>query len=251
MRLKAASIHLALSVGVAGVAAALVFGLWYPGAYRHLSGGQSLFWLIVGVDVVLGPLLTLIAFNPKKPRAELVRDLGMIALVQLSALGYGTWTLFEARPVHLVFEVDRFRVVSAADIDTAALPQAPQPLQRLPLAGPTMIAARLSRDNKELLTSVEAASAGLEISMQPQRWQPYDAVFRAAALARALPWPQFAQRHAAEQGLLATAAADAARHTRTPREQLRALPVQSRFGVWTVLLDATGEPVAWLPIDPF
>jgi len=62
------------------------------------------------VDVILGPLITLTVFNRSKPRSELVRDLTVVGLIQLAALGYGLWTVFVARPVHLVFEYDRFRV---------------------------------------------------------------------------------------------------------------------------------------------
>ena len=57
-RLQAAGIHLLISLFVAALAAVLVFGLWYPNPYRDLSGGRTLFSMVVGVDVVLGPLIT-------------------------------------------------------------------------------------------------------------------------------------------------------------------------------------------------
>ena len=76
------------------LAAALVFGLWYPYPYREISGGRELFFIIVAVDVVMGPLLTFAVFNRKKPLKELKRDLGVIVLLQLAALGYGLWTVF-------------------------------------------------------------------------------------------------------------------------------------------------------------
>ena len=69
--LRAAAWHVSLSLAVAALVAFLVFGFWFPAALRHLAGGADLFWLIVGVDVVCGPLLTLVIFNPAKPRAEL------------------------------------------------------------------------------------------------------------------------------------------------------------------------------------
>ena len=62
--LKAALVHLSGSLLVAVMAASLVFGLWYPYPYRELSGGRDLFFLVVAVDVVCGPLLTLVLFNP-------------------------------------------------------------------------------------------------------------------------------------------------------------------------------------------
>jgi len=115
-RLKAAAVHLCISLLVAGCAAWLVFGVWYPYPYREISGGRELFMLVVTVDVMLGPLITFIVFDRRKPRRELGRDLALVGLIQLAGLGYGLWTVHAARPVHLVFEIDRFRVIHAVDV---------------------------------------------------------------------------------------------------------------------------------------
>ena len=138
----AASIHLICSLVVAALAGVLVFGLWYPYPYRELSGGRELFLLIVVVDVVCGPLLTMVIFNPAKPRAELWRDLGLVALIQLGALGYGLLTVWQARPLFLVQEVDRFKVVMAPDLDAMAVAALPASLKPLSWAGPRVVAIR-------------------------------------------------------------------------------------------------------------
>ena len=103
-RLRASAIHLAISLSVATLAALVVFGWWYPYPYRELSGGRELFALVVVVDVVLGPLITLVIFNVAKTRRHLMMDFTVIGLLQVAALAYGLWTVFVARPVHLVFE---------------------------------------------------------------------------------------------------------------------------------------------------
>ena len=99
-RLRASVIHLAISLAIASLAALLVFGWWYPHPYRDLSGGRELFTLVVAVDVVLGPLITLVIFNPAKTRRHLVMDFTVIGLLQVAALAYGLWTVFVARPVN-------------------------------------------------------------------------------------------------------------------------------------------------------
>ncbi|HYI06323.1 MAG TPA: hypothetical protein VD858_15630, partial [Reyranella sp.] len=109
-RAFAAGVHLLISAVVAILAAVLVFGLWYPGAYRLLAGGRDLFLLVTAVDVIIGPLLTFAVFNLAKPRKELRRDLAVIGALQLAALFYGMVTVYEARPIAMVFEVDRFRL---------------------------------------------------------------------------------------------------------------------------------------------
>src|SRR5215831_21153351 len=123
-RARAAGFHLLISATLAALAAALVFGLWYPGFYRAVAGGRDLFLLVTGVDVVLGPLLTFAVFNLAKGWRHLRRDLAVIGVIQLAALLYGLHTVYIVRPVALAFEVDRFRVVAAANVYTPDLPKA-------------------------------------------------------------------------------------------------------------------------------
>lgn len=68
--LTAAFKHLVGSVLVAMLCAGLVFGLWYPSPYGKVAGGFALFGIMVAVDVICGPILTLIVFNPSKPRSK-------------------------------------------------------------------------------------------------------------------------------------------------------------------------------------
>jgi hypothetical protein len=66
-RLRASAIHFCISVAIALLAALLVFFVWYPNPYREISGGRELFLILVSVDVVLGPLITLAIFDRAKP----------------------------------------------------------------------------------------------------------------------------------------------------------------------------------------
>jgi len=243
---KAGSLHLMASIAVAVATASVTFGLWYPAPFGDLSKGRDLFWLIVSADVICGPLLTLVLFNPAKPRSALVRDLALVVFIQLGALGYGVWTLFHARPVHLVFEVDRFRVVSVADIDPSQLGKAPIELQQLPWTGPTLIGARRSKTQQELLQSIESALGGVDIAMQPARWVAFDTV-RPDVIAKSVPLAEFIRRKPDALAALETAVRQAGR----PIQDLRALPVVSRFSSWTALIDETGEPVAFAAVDTY
>ena len=141
-RLRASAIHLAISLLVAALAALVVFGLWYPFPYRYISGGRELFLWLTLVDVVLGPLITLVIFNLRKTRGHLLIDFTAVGLLQLAALSYGLWTMFSARPVHLVFEYHRMAVVHAVDVPPDLLAKAPTDLQTLPLTGPTLLSLR-------------------------------------------------------------------------------------------------------------
>ena len=52
-RFRAASIHLGISLALAALSAMLVFFVWYPYPYREISGGRSLFLLVITVDVII------------------------------------------------------------------------------------------------------------------------------------------------------------------------------------------------------
>ena len=97
--LKNAGWHLVVSLILAGLAALLVFAVWYPYPYSELTGGLNLYTLVVSVDIVCGPLLTLILASPKKKLRERITDFSLVGIIQLAALVYGLHSVSLARPV--------------------------------------------------------------------------------------------------------------------------------------------------------
>jgi hypothetical protein len=246
-RLRAAGIHFALSIAVGVVAAVVVFVLWYPYPYRIISGGRELFVLLTSVDVVIGPLITLAVFNLAKPRAELRRDLFIVALLQLSALAYGMWTVAAARPVHLVFEIDRFRVVHAIEIPESLEHNAPPGIEVLPWRGPTLLSLRPFRDAKEQADATLAALQGVQLGSRPDLWQTYDAG-RQQVIAASRPVTQLQARMPAQAAAIAQAVRDSGRDAAA----VGYLPLAGRGPVWTVLIDRrSGDVLGYLPIDSF
>jgi hypothetical protein len=244
----ASGIHLGISLAIAALAALLVFGLWYPYPYRDISGGRHLFLIVVGVDVVIGPLITFAIFNRSKPWAELRRDLAMVGVLQIAALGYGVWTVAVARPVHLVFEIDRFRVVHAVDIPEEMIGREPAGVvDAMPWLGSTVIAVRPFRNAGESSDATVAALSGLQIGARPDLWQPYDAA-RARVLEAAKPVGQLKARlgdRAAEIDAVLNSAG------RVP-DTMVYLPMVGRDAFWTAFLDpVTADLVAFMPLDPY
>jgi hypothetical protein len=232
---------------VALLAAALVFLIWYPYPYRDASGGRALFMLVVTVDVIVGPLLTFAIFNRKKPLKELKRDLAVVVLLQLGALAYGLWTVFVARPVYLAFEIDRFRVVHAIEVDEQLLTKAPQGLRALPLTGPRQVAVRPFKDANESGEATMAAVAGVSLSARPDLWQTYDQA-RERVRAEAKPAALLLKRFPKEEARIKAALADSGR----PVDKLSYLPMASRMQFWTVLLDSqTMDVVGFIDLDSF
>jgi hypothetical protein len=116
-RLRAFLLHLAGSAG----ALTLILGGLYLGWYRwpgwYLTGVVHILIIVLVVDLALGPTITLIIANPKKPRRHLARDITIVVLVQLVALTYGAITLWHGRPLYYTFSTDRLETVQASDIE--------------------------------------------------------------------------------------------------------------------------------------
>lgn len=247
-RWRAFGAHLCVSMLVAALAACLVFGLWYPYPYRDVSGGRELFVLMAGVDVVIGPLITLIIFNKaKKPQRELLRDMVCIAVLQMAALAYGLWTVALARPVHLVFEYNRFTVVHAAQLSKEALSLVPRELVATPWTGPTALGLRPFRSQKEQMDATMDALQGAPLAARTDLWQSFDAS-RHALRAAAKPMADLKQRTPQASPLIDAWLANSGRTL----GELSYVPLVGRKTFWTVVLDAqTADILGYLPIDSF
>jgi len=245
--LRATGLHFLGSVLVAALAAGLVFGVWYPTAFAYLAGGRELFLLVVSVDVVCGPLLTLVLFNTAKPRAELLRDIGLVVLIQLTALGYGVWTVWMARPLYLVQEVDRFRVIAAPDIEVQALLKLPAELQPHLLSGPMTVGIRPPKDEQERLTvMMESAVGGRDYSQRPNFYVPYSGEVALRSLKRAKPLAVFLAKHPDQTEAANTLAYD----KKADMQQWLYLPAVGRQD-WIAVLDQQGAIQGFLKGDGF
>lgn len=131
-KLLAATIHLGISACIVGAVGALMLFWWYPQPWFRHDGGWTVYRLILLVDVVLGPLLTLIVFRRDKP--ELKRDLTVIAALQLGALAFGVTTMLQHRPVFVVFAENNFFTVSWTELRAATRDKAR--VERLAEAAP-------------------------------------------------------------------------------------------------------------------
>ncbi|MDO4905814.1 MAG: TfpX/TfpZ family type IV pilin accessory protein [Lautropia sp.] len=245
----AAAKHFGLSLLVAALVAALVFGVWYPAPYGALAGGFALFILVVSVDVISGPLLTFVAYDPAKPRTELRRDIGVIVLLQLSALVYGLYSVAQARPVFLALEGDRFRVVSPAEIDMERLDQALPEFRSIGYTGPRLVGVRLSRSgDADYQESVMQSAAGFHPSFRPGRWVPYDSMLDSIRK----EWRSIdglKAKHPESSGLIRSTLAD----NGLSEEQAAYLPLLAEKADpidWVVIVErSNGRPRAFLPLD--
>jgi hypothetical protein len=116
-RLKAFALHLLSSACVLSLALGGLYVGWYHWPGWYLAGALSIALMMIGIDVVLGPLLTLLVANPNKPRRELARDIAIIVVVQLVAAGYGFTTLWNGRPLYYTYSSGWLEMVQAQELD--------------------------------------------------------------------------------------------------------------------------------------
>lgn len=116
VRFKAAGIHFGLSTTVFAVALYLILVEWYPGFHFLVDGGWHGVKIMAGVDLVLGPTLTLIIFNPFKARRLILIDLACIGVVQVGALAWGFYAVHSQRPVAVSYYEGAFLSVTAAPL---------------------------------------------------------------------------------------------------------------------------------------
>jgi hypothetical protein len=245
-RWKASLIHLGISAAIGTTVVALMLLVWYPRPYFTAMGGDTLILLMIGVDVVIGPLITLIIFDPKKKALKF--DLSVIAALQLAALAYGVSVMFAARPVYNVFVADRFETVAANQVDEASLATATGEFRSLPLTGPKVISAHQPTDSKRQADIVmQAMNGGPDLANLPDLYAPYSAA-RAEAAQKARPLAELIKR---QPGDAATIRAFLAQAGRT-EGAVAFLPMKARNLDMTVLLDKqTGDVVGIVPVYPW
>jgi hypothetical protein len=176
-RLKAFGLHLLGSATALTLILAVLYFGWYHWPGWYLSEVTHVIAVLVGVDVVIGPLVTLIIANAAKPRRELTRDVAIVVTVQLAALIYGTTALWSGRPLYYAFSENCLSVVQANDIDAQSLEQArAQKVQLVPhwYSLPRWIWAPIPEDADKAADIVASTlQGGTDVVGMPQYYKPW------------------------------------------------------------------------------
>lgn len=245
-RWHAAGTHLLICVGIAAVVLGLMLFVWYPPPLFQVMGGSGLALILIGVDVVIGPLLTLVVFRSGKPGLKI--DLAIIAVFQLAALAYGCHVVSLARPAYVVFVKDQFQVATALELPPERLAEAKYAQFRsLPWTGPVLVFGDWPRDKADQQRLVDAVLTGEDLQHFPKYYAPYEQG-RAQILAKAEPLSRVrATEPEAAKAIDAWLAGSGAQE-----QKLRYLRLRGRNGWIAVLIDGeTARPVKMLISELF
>lgn len=178
-RLAALGLHLLAScVVLLSLLGGLYLG-WYRWPGWYLADARQVTTVLAGVDLVAGPLLTFIIASLAKPRRVLMRDIAVIATIQLMALAYGAVSLWHGRPLYYAFSEDVLQLVQAYDIEDAELAIAGEqnaPLRPHWYSLPRWIWAPLPQDSGERDKIVASAiRGGSDVISMPRYYKPWEA----------------------------------------------------------------------------
>ena len=236
-RFKAAALHFLISLAVVASIISIMLTLWFPNAYFKLMGGKTLIYLIAGVDVLLGPLLTLAVF--KAGKKSLTFDLTCIAILQVAAMSYGLYVTFTARPIFTAFNKDAFYVASVVDIVPSELAKGKKTEWRTAsITGPRLVAAATpDKENKSETVFYEIESQMGVAQQYPRLYDDYANhkldVIKAGKPLSVLAKISFENKQAIDKFLS---------EVKRPTLDFLFLPIYSATGEMSVIVDAkTGD----------
>lgn len=246
-RWKASALHLLLSLIVIGTITGLIYLLWFPHALILIAGMDRLLVTMLMVDIVAGPLLTLIVFKAHDmPQTR--RDLSVIGLLQAGFLVYALHTAWVSRPVFLVWSVDKMYLMYANDFDAADLADTgDKNLGSLSWLGPKRFAVDLPEDHDaraKVFTDIIKRQTSLE--RVPKYYGAYEKQ-RSRILKFGLPAEPASLPDWMPADSLPAALAAAGR----PASELRLVGIESARAASMLLIDAdTALPVRTLTPPP-
>ncbi|KJH57558.1 type IV pilin accessory protein [Acinetobacter calcoaceticus] len=168
-RLKFFLSHISISILLALIIIAWVFLIWYPQPLAQAVGVTHIFLMMVAIDVVLGPILGFFVY--KEGKKTLKFDLSVIILIQLSALGYGLYSIAQGRPVWLVYNVDRFELVRNNEIIDTNIQKVQAQFRNPSWFKPKFAAVQIAKNSEEHSKNMfEELLGGVSLAQRPERY---------------------------------------------------------------------------------
>ncbi|PCJ24448.1 MAG: hypothetical protein COA96_09370 [SAR86 cluster bacterium] len=195
-RWRACGIHFSISLVVFLLLLTVILLVWYPGILFSIDGGWTGLQLLMGVDLVLGPMLTLIVFKAGKPGLKF--DLSCIAIAQIFCMTAGMWVVYKERPIALVLAFDTFYSVAAQEFEDFG--KDPSILENFPGPYPKLIYTQLPEDEIEAgIANMRSMLIGDPLYIQTENYRAIETKNDLSLVFRR----EQAVRNTASEGLLA------------------------------------------------
>lgn len=116
LKLKCFYYHLTVSLIVVISVSLTCQFIWFPSPFLKLDGTWRALLTLACIDIIIGPLLTLLLVSSKKSSRENIFDLGIILIIQISALSYGLLQISQERIYALIYLNGAFNPVPIKEI---------------------------------------------------------------------------------------------------------------------------------------
>ena len=168
-RYQAFGVHLVISLVIFLILASMIIFFWYPGFLFSMDGGWQGIRLIAGVDLVIGPCLTLFVYKKGKPKLKF--DLICISAVQIACLIAGVYIVYQERPVAIVFADDTFYALSKSTLQASRVDY--HDIEGVNPWSPTWIYIQLPEDAAERRRVIAAQVAMGPLYAHTERYAPF------------------------------------------------------------------------------
>lgn len=162
--------HLICSLAFALIFIAWIFFIWYPEPLAKALGVVSIFLLIVIIDVIIGPIIGLIIYKEQKKYLKL--DLTIVIFIQVFAMCYGVFSVFQGRPVWIVYNGNnRFELTRSNEVYTGNLWQAKPVYQYVSWLKPKLVSVKIAKSQKEYSqTMFDEVFGGILSTQRPEKF---------------------------------------------------------------------------------
>ena len=253
---KAFIYHFIFSFLLIGGLSFFIVTLWYPDIWASELGGYKLVFMILMLDLGVGPLCVALSYKAHKSYKEKILDVSVITLCQLAFFSWGAWTVSISRPVYIVFDTDRFEMAVDQDIDRAKLPETGM-FSALPLLRRVQMAVvdleTTVPDENERIEVSNDTIFGVDQSKIPKYYVPYEGANIQKVLKMAKGYELFSKNTEAK----AQADAIIQKHKMT-EDQFKWLPIryfspqdQSQLFMTVVIDSQTAEIIDYILLDPY
>lgn len=145
MKLKIALRNLYISQSVILVFLIFAYFIWFPHSFTEFGGFFDTAWMLIFVDLILGPILVYFIYNENKKYLKF--DINALLGIQLLAFLFGAYSLYLKHPAYAVFSVDRFVLTNVSNIYPQ--PSLSQQLNNHLFSQPELVVAQFPQNIKE------------------------------------------------------------------------------------------------------
>lgn len=163
-------LHLLVSCVIAILSVIVVFYFWYPTPLSKAVGITHIFLMMLAIDVIVGPLLGWFVY--KEGKKSLKFDIGVIIIIQAVALSYGIYSIAQARPAWIVFNVDRFEMIKNNELVYSNRPNISKEYISASYFGAKFVAIKQIKDKKTRQEyMMQEIFNGVSIAQRPELYQ--------------------------------------------------------------------------------